>query len=198
MDEGSTTDTSASSTSLCSVKRKHKQQVQKKRHRSCADSDPSWRPIGSEDEEKGKLRSVSSWTLSRVKDYGLYYENKASPFSDFYDLFESCHGKSAHGFIFPLEGEEKNLLDTLVKHTNKMIDKYGVEKEADDMWDQRMSFRFDLVSKKKECVEAVNNLMKNVPDQGYITLLFIQYTQQIMSFGSCKLFLSIFVGDPFV
>lgn len=54
------------------------------------------------------------WILSRVKDYGFYYENKILLFFDFYDLFKVWDGKNDFGFIFFLEGEEKILLEILV------------------------------------------------------------------------------------
>lgn len=54
------------------------------------------------------------WILSRVKDYGFYYENKILLFFDFYDLFKVCDGKNDFGFIFFLEGEEKILFEILV------------------------------------------------------------------------------------
>lgn len=62
------------------------------------------------------------WILSRVKDYGFYYENKILLFFDFYDLFKVCDGKNDFRFIFFLEGEEKILLEILVDRINLMID----------------------------------------------------------------------------
>lgn len=52
--------------------------------------------------------------MSRIKDYGFYYENKILLFFDFYDLFKVCDGNNDFGFIFFLEGEEKILLEILV------------------------------------------------------------------------------------
>lgn len=161
MDTGSgyTTDTSSISTEP-SEKRKVKQRPRKKRQRSSAG--PSWGPLESDTKEDWKFRSVSTmWTLSRVKDYGLHYENKTSPFSDFYDLFKACDGKNDSGFIFPLEGEEKTLLETLVDQTNLMIDQYGVEREDPMMWSSKTLFNW--VRLKKNCKEAVKNLTQNIP-----------------------------------
>uniref|UniRef100_K1QBF8 Uncharacterized protein n=1 Tax=Magallana gigas TaxID=29159 RepID=K1QBF8_MAGGI len=161
MDTGSgyTTDTSSISTEP-SEKRKVKQRPRKKRQRSSAG--PSWGPLESDTEEDWKLRSVSTiWTMSRVKDYGLHYENKTSPFSDFYDLFKACDGKNDSGFIFPLEGEEKTLLETLVDQTNLMIDQYGVERDDPMMWSSKTLFNW--VRLKKNCKEAVKNLTQNIP-----------------------------------
>lgn len=161
MDTGSgyTTDTSSISTEP-SEKRKVKQRPRKKRQRSSAG--PSWGPLESDTEEDWKLRSVSTiWTMSRVKDYGLHYENKTSPFSDFYDLFKAWDGKNDSGFIFPLEGEEKTLLETLVDQTNLMIDQYGVERDDPMMWSSKTLFNW--VRLKKNCKEAANNLTQNIP-----------------------------------
>lgn len=161
MDTGSgyTTDTSSISTEP-SEKRKVKQRPRKKRQRSSAG--PSWGPLESDTKEDWKLRSVSTmWTLSRVEDYGLHYENKTSPFSDFYDLFKACDGNNDSGFIFPLEGEEKTLLETLVDQTNLMIDQYGVEREDPMMWSSKTLFNW--VRLKKNCKEAANNLTQNIP-----------------------------------
>lgn len=160
MDTGSgyTTDTSSISTES-SEKREVKQGPRKKRQRSSAGR--SWGPLESDTKEKRKLRNVSNWTLSRVKDYGLHYENKISPFSDFYDIFKACDGKNESGFIFPLEGEEKTLLETLVDQTNLMIDQYGVEGEDPMMW--RSKTLFNWVRLKKNCKEAAKNLIQNIP-----------------------------------
>lgn len=157
MDTGSGYGTDTSSISSKSSEKK-KVEPGKKRQRSSAD--PSWSPFESDKEEKRKLRSVSSWTLSRVKDYGLHYENQTSSFSDFYDLFKACGGKIDSGFISPLEGEEKTLLHTLVDQTNLMIDKYGVEQDDPMMWSSKSLFNW--VKLKKNCKEAAKNITQNI------------------------------------
>lgn len=84
--------------------------------------------------------------------------------------YEACDGKNESGFIFPLEGEEKTLLETLVDQTNLMIDQYGVEGEDPMMW--RSKTLFNWVRLKKNCKEAAKNLIQNIPTRYKTLVLF--------------------------
>ena len=116
-----------------------------------SDTDYSW-----ESKEHNKKTHVSSWTKERAETYGLFYENKASDFSEFYDLFCSCNGRSRYGFIYPLEGEEKQMLDSLVEQTDRMMEGHGVEMETG--WEWGVAADWPYVWTK--CCDAVKVLIE--------------------------------------
>ncbi|XP_061167085.1 uncharacterized protein LOC133175945 [Saccostrea echinata] len=121
----------------------------KKQSSRSSDTDYNW-----ESKSHKRKTHVSSWTKERAETYGLFYEKKASNFSEFYDLFSSCKGKSRYGFIYPLEGEEKKLLESLVEQTDKMIEKHGVEMETG--WEWTVAADWPFVWTK--CCDAVRVL----------------------------------------
>ena len=124
----------------------------KKQSSRSSDTDYSW-----ESKAHKKKTHVSSWTKERAETYGLFYENKASDFSEFYDLFGYCKGRSRYGFIYPLEGEEKKMLDSLVEQTDKMIEEHGVEMETGSEWAVAADWPFVWT----KCCDAVKVLDLN-------------------------------------
>lgn len=104
-----------------------------------------------------KETHVSSWTKETAEGFGLFYEKDASRFTDFYDLFGSCKAKSRYGFIYPLSGEDKKLLDSLVEQTDELIEKYGVEMETG--WEWRVAADWPFVWKKcRDAVRVLNEI----------------------------------------
>lgn len=111
-----------------------------------------------ESKKSEKRTQISSWTKERSEACGLYYENKASTFSDFYDLFNSCGGKTRYGFTCPLDGEERSLLDSLLEQTNELIEKHGVEMRTDLDW----AVAADWPHVFTECRKTVRTLSQNL------------------------------------
>lgn len=104
-----------------------------------------------------KETHVSSWTKETAEGFGLFYEKDASRFTDFYDLFGSCKAKSRYGFIYPLSGEDKKLLDSLVEQTDELIEKYGVEMETG--WEWRVAADWPFVwTKCRDAVRVLNEI----------------------------------------
>lgn len=104
-----------------------------------------------------KEMHVSSWTKEKAEGFGLFYEKVASRFTDFYDLFYSCKGKSRYGFIYPLSGEDKKLLDSLVEQTDELIKKYGVEMETGWEWTVAADWPF-VWTKCRDAVRVLNEI----------------------------------------
>lgn len=148
-----------SSPPSCSLRKKRKKKggslsrddglKKKKQQSTSSDTDYNW-----DSKPSRKKTHVSSWTKETAEGYGLFYEKDASRFTDFYDLFGSCKGKSRYGFIYPLNGEDKKLLDSLVEQTDEMIEKYGVEMETG--WEWTVAADWPFVWTK--CCDAVRVL----------------------------------------
>lgn len=148
-----------SSPPSCSLRKKRKKKggslsrddglKKKKQQSTSSDTDYNW-----DSKPSRKKTRVSSWTKETAEGYGLFYEKDASRFTDFYDLFGSCKGKSRYGFIYPLNGEDKKLLDSLVEQTDEMIEKYGVEMETG--WEWTVAADWPFVWTK--CCDAVRVL----------------------------------------
>ncbi|XP_061170745.1 uncharacterized protein LOC133180192 [Saccostrea echinata] len=133
---------------LCSSKYEHK--LKKTRHTSKS----SCTTCSKNGKQNIHKTCVSSWTLDKAEANGLFYEKETSEFSDFYEMFSSCKGKNRYGFIHPLEGEEKTLVDSLVAQTSEMIDKHGVEMTTG--WDWTVAADWPFVWRK--CCDAVKIL----------------------------------------
>lgn len=123
--------------------------LKKKKQRTTSSDTDYW-----DSKPSTKKTHTSSWTKEMAEGYGLFYEKDASGFTDFYDLFGSCKGKSRYGFIYPLNGEDKKLLDSLVEQTDEMIEKYGVEMETG--WEWTVAADWPFVWTK--CCDAVRVL----------------------------------------
>jgi hypothetical protein len=114
--------------------------------------------VESKTADKIKQTPTSYWTKERSEAFGLFYEKGTSTISDFYDLFGSCNGKNRYGFVHPLDGEERSLLDCLVDQTNELIGKHGVEMGTD--WDWVVTADWPHVY--TNCRDTVRNLTQNL------------------------------------
>lgn len=120
-----------------------------------SDTDYNW-----ESKKSEKQTQISNWTKEKAEAYGLFYEKEASTFSDFYDLFSQCGGESRYGFIYPLDGEEKTMLDSLISQINEIIEKHGVEMKTD--WDWAVTADWPYVFTK--CRNTVKILTQNLSE----------------------------------
>ncbi|XP_062606887.1 uncharacterized protein LOC134268648 [Saccostrea cucullata] len=133
---------------FCSSRYEHK--LKKMRHASKS----SCTTCSKIDKPKNHETYVSSWTMENAEALGLFYDKNICDISYFYEIFSAYKGRNRYGFIYPLEGASKTLIDSLVDQINGMINKHGVEMATG--WDWTVAADWPFVWRK--CCDAIKIL----------------------------------------